>query len=392
MPTAVLDLDADQLPEQVKLPDRYSALFALIRWRGTPIGRLWLPIRDGFLSGSALRDAVRDGLGDRILELQAQAWLGLAELSAPSSLRATIAICTRDRPGDLARCLRALARLPDDGQQVLVVDSASRGTETREVALAARADYVREEQPGLDRARNRALEEARHPIIAFTDDDASPDPGWLRALLRGFSDSRTLAVTGLILPLELETPAQEWFERTNGFGRGFRSAAYDGTKHDPFLVARIGAGANLALRKDALALVGAFDEALDAGTPTHSGGDHDYFTRILAAGYTIRYEPDATSWHCHRREWEALRRAVHGYGVGVYAYLTRQLVERGETRAPLNMLGWLRVQLPALARSLLRRPGRVPLDLALHELAGCARGAFLFFASRRAAGTERRGA
>jgi glycosyltransferase involved in cell wall biosynthesis len=314
-------------------------------------------------------------------------YLAWEETAGSEPPTATVAVCTRDRPDDLDRCLRALGRLPDDGQEILVIDNCSAGDATRRVverhAGVRDIRYVREERPGLDVARNRALREARHEIVAFTDDDAIPDPSWLRALRRNFGDPRTLCVTGLTMPLELETEAQEWFERTNSFGRGFTRVVYDGARRNPLPVGQIGAGANMALRRSVLALVGPFDEALDAGTPTCSGGDHDMFARILAAGYTIVYEPEALSWHRHRRDWDALRRTVYGYGVGVYAYLTRHVLAR-EFQAPRIAVAWSRWQLRQLLRSLFRWPGSVPLDLVLAELRGCAAGPRAYLASRRA--------
>ena len=44
--------------------------------------------------------------------------------------------------------------------------------------------------------------------MAFTDDDAVPESGWLAALAANFADPRVLCVTGLTLPLELETASQ----------------------------------------------------------------------------------------------------------------------------------------------------------------------------------------
>jgi glycosyltransferase involved in cell wall biosynthesis len=388
MPTAVLDVDADALPAGLTLAARYGRALILVRWRGIPVGQIALPVRDGVVRAERLREAVREATGATVARRALHRLLAGDDGAAASPPPATVAVCTRDRPDDLARCLAALARLPDDGQEILVVDSASAGDATRDVvdrhAALPGLRYVREDRPGLDVARNRALREARHEIVAFTDDDATPDPGWLRALTRGFGDPRTLCVTGLTLPLELETEAQEAFERTNGFGRGFDRVTYDGTRQNPFLVGRIGAGVNMALRRSVLAHVGAFDEALDAGTPTHSGGDHDMFVRILTAGYTIVYEPAALSRHRHRREWDALRRTVHGYGVGVYAVLTRHLLA-GEL-APLGIaVGWARAQGRELVRSLVRWPGSTPLDLVLAELRGCAAGPGAYVASRRAA-------
>ncbi len=151
---------------------------------------------------------------------------------------------------------------------------------------------------------------------------------------------------------------------------------------NPLLAARAGAGVNMALRRSVLELVGPFDEALDAGMPTQSGGDHDLFARILGLGYRIVYEPAALNWQRHRREWPELRRAIRGYGTGVYAFLTRQLLQR-ELGAPLLALGWLRSQLPALWAALRRRPGSPPAELLLAELRGCIAGPAAYFAARR---------
>jgi hypothetical protein len=99
------------------------------------------------------------------------------------------------------------------------------------------------------------------------------------------------------------------------------------------------------------------------------------FSRVLTAGFRIVYEPAALCWHRHRRTWPELRETLYGYGVGVYAFWTRRLLVEREVRV-LGLAGdWLfRHQLPALGRSLLRRPGATPADLLLAELLGCAAG------------------
>ncbi len=387
MPTAVHELEISALPTRLDVTPRCDRALLLFRWNGVPIAQAELPVRRGRLEKEELLAALADRAGPRIASLEARHFLGLESSAIGVPQRpCTVAVCTRDRPDDLARVLAALAALPDDGQEILVIDSASKAASTRElVATHPNVRYVREDRPGLDRARNRAMREARHEVIAFTDDDAVPDRGWLRSLAANFADPRTACVTGLTMPLELETPAQEWFERTNGFGRGFWRTVFDGIECDPFFVSRVGAGANMAIRRSAYTVVGPFDPALDAGTPTRSGGDHDMFGRLLAAGYRIVYEPTALSWHRHRRDWSELSAAVYGYGVGVYAYLTRQLLT-GETRAPVVALRWLPWQLRQLARGLLGRPGAMPPRLALAELRGCAVGPFAYWRSARRAG------
>jgi glycosyltransferase involved in cell wall biosynthesis len=383
MPTAVLQVDASRLPPRLEVPEGYQRALILVWWRTTPVGQVDLPVRRGVVAGDELRQAVIATAGGRIAECRLAEFLGLDAPERETTPPATVAVCTRDRPEDLGRCLAAIAGLVDDGHEILVVDSASASDATRQIAERhPGVRYLREERPGLDRARNRAIREARHEIVAFTDDDATPDRGWLPALALGFRDPRTLCVTGLTLPLELETPAQEWFERTNGFGRGYRPAVHDGIGCDPFFVHRVGAGVNMALRRSVLDLVGPFDDALDAGTPTRSGGDHDMFTRVLAAGYRIEYRPTAVNWHRHRRGWDELKAAIYGYGVGVYGYLTGRLLD-GEARAVVVALWWLPWQLAALGRGLLRRPGSMPPELMWAELRGCVAGPAAYVRSRR---------
>jgi glycosyltransferase involved in cell wall biosynthesis len=384
MATAVLQLDARDLPGAIGGLQSYGAALVFVRRGAVPVALFTVPVADGRVDCRALRAAVAEQGGERLVRLEALESLGASPAPASDARHATVAVCTRDRPDDLDRCLTALRALESAGQELLVIDNASAGDGTRVVAgRHPGVRYVREDRPGLDIARNRALREARGEIVAFCDDDAVPDPFWLGALLRGFADPRTLCVTGLTLPLELETEAQEWFERTNAFSRGLDRRRYDGAVDDPFLAGRIGAGVNMALRKSVLDLIGPFDEALDAGTATRSGGDHEMFTRILLAGYCIVYEPGATSRHRHRRDWQSLRDTVRGYGTGVYAHLTKHLLEGRETRTIGIAFGWGVGQIGNLFLSLAQRPGAPPLDLVLSELRGCLAGPRAYRVAKR---------
>jgi GT2 family glycosyltransferase len=393
VPTAVLDVDLDALPPTIDgLDERYSRALILLRWRGQAVGRIHLPVQDHRIDRDALLAAVRDSIGwDLWLRWGHDRLAWDAGCAAPGeSPRATVAICTRDRTADLRRALDALMRLPDRGQELLVVDNHPSTDDTvRLVRRYPAVRYVREDRAGLDAARNRAVREATHDIVAFTDDDAVVEPAWLDGLCRNFADPEVLCVTGLTMPLELETEAQEWFERHSPFGRGFRRIVFDGQHHNPLVVGRVGAGANMALRRQVVDLVGPFDEALDAGTPTQSGGDHEMFTRILAAGYRIAYDPAALSWHRHRRTFDELRQTLYGYGVGVYATWTRHLLVDRDIGVLRLGLAWFRHdQAPALARALLCRPDSLPLSLVLAELRGCLAGPRAYLASRRRAGVE----
>jgi GT2 family glycosyltransferase len=381
----VVQFDIDRLPAESDVAPRYSQAFVVVRRHGAPVSRLYVPVVAGRLDMEHVRQGLLTATRKSRWQWAVDDYLGADP--APVSPGGTVAICTRERPEDLTRALRAVAALSPAPAEVLVVDNAPVSARTQEVVAAfPTCRYVREDHRGLDAARNRALVEAVSPIVAFTDDDAAPEPAWLGHLLQPFHDPRVLCTTGLTLPLELETEAQEWFERFNSFGRGFERRVFDGTRDDPVAVARAGAGANMALRRTILQDVGPFDEALDAGTATKSGGDHELFGRILAAGYRIAYEPRAVSWHRHRRTWEELREAIHGYGVGVYAMWTRRLLVDHELGVLRHAYRWFRLaQLPRLWLSLRRRPDSIPSELLLAELRGCLAGPGAYAAARRSA-------
>ena len=383
MATAVVQVNVEDLPRSLSLAPHYGRALVVVRRRQVPVAQFYMTLRDGVVDRERFARSLRSAIGSRVWTWKAEEYVGPE--SAPDPPPASVAICTRERPEDLARALRAVSGLRLAPHEILVIDNAPVTDRTREVVRQFRGfRYIREDIRGLDAARNRALREARTAIVAFSDDDAVPEERWLERLLRPFQDPRVRAVTGLTLPLELETAAQEWFERYSPFGRGFERRMFDGTRDDPLEVSRAGAGANMALRRAVLDEVGGFDEALDAGTATYSGGDHEMFARILAGGYRIVYEPAAVSWHRHRRTWQELRETLYGYGVGVYAMWTRKLLFEREPAVFRHACRWLfYTQLPHLWCALRRHEDAVPLDLLVAQGSGCLAGPAAYFRARR---------
>ncbi len=388
MATAILDLEISKLPPEIAVEERYSKALVLIRLHGKPIGQATVTVVGGRIGGDELREILMNATGENLWKnwlYEALAWDERGPVQAMPI--ATVAICTRDRPEDLRRCLDALMVMPDDGQEYLVIDNCPATDATRELVKNnyPQVRYVREDDlAGESAARNRALREAKHEFVVFTDDDAVPDRYWLRSLLRNFRDPRVTCVTGLVMPLELETEAQEWFERYSPYGQGFERRVFDGAHCNPLMVAPVGVSASMALRKSSIDCIGLFDEALGVGTPAKCGSDSEMFARILRAGYCIVYEPRAVSWHRHRRTWEELRKLLQCYGIGVYAFWTRMFVVNREFSVPLLAWGWLRYeQIPALIASMRKQPDAVPIDLLLAQLRGCVKGPMAYFASRK---------
>ena len=387
MPAAVLDLNLENLPSQIDNLKGYDRALCLLRFRAKPVGQKILPVQNEQIIIKEFYHELVEAAGYRLPTHWLHQYLDWnnRKVKGFKPPKATIAICTRDREQDLKRCLNALIKLPDDGQEVLVIDNCPSTNETQQlVETYPGVRYICEPRPGLNIARNRALQEAKHEIVAFTDDDAVPDTTWLRALVSNFDNPLVLCVTGLTMPLELETEAQEAFEKYSPFNKGFTKKLYSSNTCNPLATGNVGAGANMALRKTVQQSVGFFDEALDAGTPTQSGGDHEFFARILIGGFSIVYEPEALSWHRHRRTWKETRKAVEGYGTGVYAFWTRTLFVEREFSILKFPWDWFRhEQLPNLVRAIIRRPNAQPLSLVLAELKGCYVGPWAYFLSKR---------
>jgi GT2 family glycosyltransferase len=229
------------------------------------------------------------------------------------------------------------------------------------------------------------MQRAAGEIVVFIDDDAIPDPRWLAEHLAAFRQPLTMASMGLTLPLELESEAQEQFEAFSPFSRGFTPRTFDLRNTLPPTAGKAGAGVNMALRRCVYELVGPFDEALDAGTPTQSGGESELLARLIAYGYRVVYTPSALNWHRHRREIAELRRTVHGYGVGVYAFWTSRVLKYKDWKAPVVAGVWFwHDQLPRLVSSFVRFPGAPPWPLPWDELRGCLAGPRAYVRSRRA--------
>ena len=115
----------------------------------------------------------------------------------------TVAICTKDRPENLARCLQHLLKLQkaEDSPrfEILVVDNSPSDERAKElVALLPGVRYLREPKVGLNFARNRAMQEANGDILAYLDDDVIVDRCWLDGLMEAYSENPDAAPPGRV--------------------------------------------------------------------------------------------------------------------------------------------------------------------------------------------------
>lgn len=380
-PVWVGELDLTMRSQDLKPPLRlggvpYAHARLLARVRGTPVGLVEVPLNAGTATGATV-----DAEAARQLRPNATA-LGAQVVEAAPDIDATIIVCTRDRPESLRATLASILTLEGaDHAETIVVDNAPGTTATAAIIdeLAdPRIRYVVEPYPGLSRARNRGVAEARSDIIAFTDDDVIVDRGWLRAIARGFARTdRVACVTGLIVPTELETPAQSYFDAAVKWSSRMTPRLFhiDHPEADPLFPYRageFGAGANFAVTRAMVVRLGGFDEALGAGSPTHGGEDLDLFARVILAGAAIAYEPTALVWHSHRSDLDDLRSQILGYRTGLSAYACRHLFSR---RAHRILLGAAQAVSGRAASTSAPRPLAPPMPGMLrHEVVALANG------------------
>jgi GT2 family glycosyltransferase len=386
----------------------YRAAELYLTRDGTPVGRALAVAEGDGISVAQLRDVVAEHLWRELRRVEKdrlgailRRWLrGLASEAEPDARgvspveTVSVVIATHDRPDDLRRCLRALsAQRTRHWLEVIVVDNHPGSGITEPVtAEFSFTRYVAEPRVGLSYARNSGVRAATGSIVACTDDDARPDPNWLAHLVAPFARPDVMVVTGNVLPLELESDAQHLFERWyGGLGRGFRSREFGPEWLRGFRRAvrtwDIGATANAAIRASAFRHpeIGLFDEALGAGTPAPVGEDTYLFYRVLAAGFTVVYEPAAVVWHRHRREMSELRAQIFGYSAGHVAYNLTTWRRDGDSRGLLRVL----VELPLhdlrqLARVVMRS-APYPAEMVLAEVAGHLAGPFAYWRAKRRA-------
>jgi glycosyltransferase involved in cell wall biosynthesis len=368
----------------------HERLLILVKAHGWPLGvlRLTQDRARASVSRADLQRALRSQLGYGPGAGQLPPG---PEAASPAALPpVSVVVCTRDRPRSLRVCLAALDCLDYPDFEVVVVDNASRTAETAAVVAETRFRYVREDRPGLDWARNCGLQAARNDIIAYIDDDARADPLWLRGVARGFATEQVAGVTGLILPMELETRAQHLFEiyGRDGMSKGFRARRWVPERLPPLSliqVHQVGVGANMAFRRRTLQGIGGFDTALDVGTPSCGAGDLDILHRVLLAGGEIRYEPHALVWHRHRRDMTGLERQLYNNGRAFGVFLLKRWRERRVGRRQITgfvaftWLPWLfgRLVLATLGRH------RLPPRLIWAELRGAMHAPWAYVATYR---------
>ena len=203
-----------------------------------------------------------------------------------------VVIPTRGRETRLAFALEALAGQPEaDRLEVLVVRDEDAPGPFAPQPSGLRVRYLtRTGASGPASKRNLGWRATRAPLVAFTDDDCRPAPGWLAGLIGAgagpgvFLQGRTAPdpderhlLHGLARSVDVPAPTG-WFETCN-----------------------------MAYPRELLERLKGFDERFDFG-----GEDTDLAYRAIEAGAAPRFVEEALVWHAvvSRSGPAALREAI----------------------------------------------------------------------------------
>jgi glycosyltransferase involved in cell wall biosynthesis len=382
----VVELDAplrDLVLPPARSGDAYRSLLLVVRLDGAPVGLTALDIEAGGVS--------RERLSEVLDEEFDAGYVGFEPVPAAARLPPiSVVVPTCGDPVVLERCVRSILACDYREFEVIVVDNRPDSPAAAILLFEQFADdprvrYVEEPRPGASWARNAGLAVADGEIVAFADDDVVVDSAWLQRCAAAFERSDDVAcVTGLILPFELETPAQLLFEQLAGLSKGFEPQIFRRAAglqlHRP---GAMGSGANAAIRADVGLALGGFDTTLGPRTPTFGAEDLDLFTRVVRAGYAVAYEPRAMVWHEHPDGMNRLNRQAFRYGVGLGGMLGRQFFTGPDRLELLRAVpSGMRQSLDRGARRNAAKRADYPRRLDWLERAGLLVGPFAYIASR----------
>lgn len=228
-----------------------------------------------------------------------ESFKGLPVRPSASWPRISVVVCTYNGQATLHDCLQGLQKLDYPDYEVIVVND---GSTDATAAIAAQYPYqvITTGNLGLSAARNTGWQAATGEIVAYTDDDARPDPDWLTHLALNFATTGHAAVGGPNIPPPGDGPVAECVANAPG-GPIHVLVSDREAEHIP--------GCNMAFRREALVATGGFDPRFRT-----AGDDVDLCWRLQDRGWTIGFSPAALVWHHRRNSLRAYWRQQKGYG------------------------------------------------------------------------------
>lgn len=221
----------------------------------------------------------------------------------------SIVVPTFNRPQAVAACIAWLDALdyPRDRLEIIIVDDGSDPPVPPELVQRKgghRARLIRQANRGPASARNAGANAASGELLVFTDDDCTPDPGWITALANVWREHPGALIGGTVINAVAgniySEASQDLVDFLNiYFGeKGGASAFFTSN--------------NIACGRDLFVDSGGFDESFRAA----AAEDREIAMRWQADGRPLRFVPGAVVRHHHQLTFRRFWRQHANYGRG----------------------------------------------------------------------------
>jgi glycosyltransferase involved in cell wall biosynthesis len=203
---------------------------------------------------------------------------------------ASVIIPVYNSAASLVSTLEALQRqtYSRDQFETIVVDNGSVDDIAQVRSRYPQVLWLLEEERGSYRSRNRGIRAARGEVLAFTDSDCIPEPGWIEQGVRSVLNSEKVGLAAGRVKFIFERPQAPSV-----------CELYDSLcslqQQETLQKSRFGATANLFTRRKVMEKIGLFDEQLI------SGGDREWGNRVFDLGLRQIYCAEAVVLHPAKR-------------------------------------------------------------------------------------------
>jgi GT2 family glycosyltransferase len=199
----------------------------------------------------------------------------------------SVVICTRDRGAEIVGTIESVIANDGASFELIIIDQST--SDTTEAAIEPfltddRIRYVRTQESGVSRSRNRSLSEARCEFVLNTDDDCVVATDWIAENVRALAAAPNAAMVFGEVVAPADQPDDFYTPESRAQSDFVVRSIWSWKSTDG---ANVGIGASMAMRKSMLTALGGFDTCLGPGSPLRNAEDTDISLRAVVAGYEL---------------------------------------------------------------------------------------------------------